>query len=471
MKKFLPILIFFIISMINQRLYAEIDTLTCTFFMYPKASVDCQIYISYAGNAPSSATFDWNFDGAEILSGSGIGPYIVEWDSVGQKTITLEVIYQGDTCNSSKTIHVVPVPIVYLITGGGSYPYGGSGVHVGLSGSQPNYTYSLYLDGTMTSFYKIGDGNPIDFGLMTAPGTYTCKAKVDSCYCPTDMYGTAVVTVTGYIPPQYICIVTFDTTAQRNKIIWNKIDGEHLAHFNLYRQTYQENVFEKIAEIPYNDFSVYIDILANPSVKAYKYEISVSDSSGNESQKSSYHKTIHLQVSPGINGFNLNWNSYEGFTFHTYRIHRKLAGGDWQLIDSIASDETSYTDLYVTSGLATYYIEVLRYVPCVPSLKQGEYESVVSNPGTSAPIGIGDNSKTGILVFPNPASQKLNILFPDYDHAVYNIELFSLDGRKHLEQYLNSSKTELDITNLSSGIYILKIKGDQSSEVIKIFKE
>lgn len=471
MKKFLLSFILVITCMMNQRLYAETDTLTCNFYMYPKASVDCHIYISYSGNAPSSATFNWDFDGAAIYTGSGIGPYIVEWDSVGLKTVTLEVIYQGDTCNYSKTIHVVPIPTIYTMTGGGSYPYGGSGVHVGLSGSQSNYTYTLYLDGVMTSNYKIGDGNPIDFGLITAPGTYTCKVKVDSCYCPTDMYGTAVVTVTGYISPQYICIVSFDTTTQGNKIIWNKITGEHLSHFNIYRQTYQENNFEKIGEVPYNDFSVYMDTIANPIVKAYKYELSVSDSIGNESPKSSYHKTIHLQVSPGITGFNLNWNPYEGFTFYTYRIHRKLAGSQWELIDSIASDETSYTDLYITSGLATYYIEVIRYAPCNPSLKHAEYESVVSNPGSSAPLGIAENSETTIVVFPNPVNQKLNIVFPEYGQWSYNLELFSIDGRKHMEWNLNNSIAEMDLSGLSTGIYILKIKGNHTLVVRKIFKE
>jgi len=47
---------------------------------------------------------------------------------------------------------------------------------------------------------------------------------------------------------------------------------------------------------------------------AQKYEMTVSDSIGNESLKCPYHKTVHLEVSPGVAGFNLIWNPYEGFT-------------------------------------------------------------------------------------------------------------------------------------------------------------
>ena len=474
MKKIFTLLLFIIICLMNQRLYAEIDTLTCTFYMYPKAVVGCHNYVTYVGNAPGSATFNWNFDGGIILSGSGPGPYYIEWDTVGVKTVTLNVIYQSQSCNSSNTIHVVPAPTVYSVTGGGNYPYGGQGVHIGLSGSQNHCNYYLYLNGSSQSVTNMtGTGGVLDFGVFTTAGTYKCKAKLDSTSgaCMTNMADSAVVTVSGYVPTQYICMVTYDTANQRNMIVWNKGTGSLIAHFNIYRQTYQENVFSKIGEVPYANFSTYVDTTANPLVMAYKYEMTASDTAGNESAMSPYHKTVHLEVSPGVIGFNLSWNTYEGFTFHTYKIHRKLGTGTWQLIDSIASDLNSYTDQYITTGLAYYYLEVIRYSPCNPSLKEGIYESVISNVGTSAPLGINESSASGILVYPNPVHQNLNIVMPGSGHFTGNLELYSMDGQKLLDKEINQSRTVLDISEFSSGLYLLKIRGDQSLTIRKIFKE
>jgi hypothetical protein len=284
------------------------------------------------------------------------------------------------------------------------------------------------------------------------------------------MNDSAVVSISGYVPTQYICMVTYDTTTHRNKIVWNKGTGEHLSHFNIFKQTYQENVYTKIGESPYSNFSTFIDTTTNPVVMAQKYEMTATDSSGSESVKSPFHKTVHLEVSPGVQGFNLIWNPYEGFTYLTYRIHRKLNSGPWQLIDSIASDQISYTDPYVTSGIMTYYIEVVRYYPCYPSLKS-DYESIVSNTMSQAPLGISDHQATKILIYPNPVKDKVTILLPSSGTVSATLELYSPEGRKYLEKTITQSKTELDLSDLPSGIYIFKVNSKDGVGTGKLVKD
>jgi len=474
MKKIITLLLFLTICLTSARLYAEADSITCTVFVYNKASVGCNVYVTYTGSAPSSATYFWDFDGGVIVSGSGPGPYYIRWDTVGMKTIRVNVTYQGQNCSASHTIHIVPQPLIYSVTGGGSYQYGGSGVHIGLSGSQQNYGYYLYLNSGTTSVANMtGTGNALDFGLFTTAGTYYCKAKVDSSSssCLVNMHDSAIVTITGYVPTAYICMVTFDTATHRNKIVWNKYTGIHLAHYNVFRQTAHEGSFIKIGQVPFAAFSTYVDTTTDPTIMAQKYELSVTDSTGNESAMCPYHKTVHLEVSPGVQGFNLIWNPYEGFTFYTYRIHRKLNNGAWQLIDSIASDQISYTDPYFTSGLMTYYIEVIRYMPCNPSLKSGDYESVVSNTMTSAPLGIDEVNAKEMLLYPNPAREKLNLLLPSTGNLSTDLELYSLDGRKYLEQTINQPKAELDISSLPSGMYFLRAISKDGTRTEKFVKE
>jgi len=463
------------ICMVSAGLYAETDSITCSVFVYNKASVGCNVYVTYSGSAPSSASYTWNFDGGVIVQGSGQGPYYIRWDTAGYKTVRVNVTYQGQNCSASHTIHIVSPPAVYNVTGGGSYPYGGSGVHIGLSGSQANYGYYLYLNNSTTSVANTtGTGNAIDFGLFTTAGTYYCKAKVDSSSssCLVNMHDSAVVTVTGYVPTPYICMVTYDTATHFNKIVWNKYPGMHLAHYNVFKQTAQEGSFLKIGQVPFAAFSTFVDTTTDPIIMAQKYELSVTDSTGNESALSAYHKTLHLEVSPGVQGFNLIWNPYEGFTFYTYRIHRKLNNGPWQLVDSIASDQVSYTDPYFTSGLMTYCVEVIRPYPCNPTLKADAYESVISNTMTSAPLGINEVNAKGFLVYPNPAREKINLLLPEQSgNFSAGLEVYSMDGRKYIEKSATQTKAELDISLLPEGMYFLKVITKGGTSTKKFIKE
>ena len=109
MRKKITHLAFIIFGLIlmNQGLHAAPDTLSCTFFVYSKASVGCHVYVTYSGNAGSSATYNWNFDGGVIMSGSGPGPYYIYWLTADTLDIALSVFENG--CSSSTTI--VPVII------------------------------------------------------------------------------------------------------------------------------------------------------------------------------------------------------------------------------------------------------------------------------------------------------------------------------------------------------------------------
>ncbi len=77
-----------------------ISELTSSFALQDTAGVSNGVDITYTGNASPSATYHWDFDSATIISGSGQGPYTVEWLSIGDKTVSLyieEPNYISDT--------------------------------------------------------------------------------------------------------------------------------------------------------------------------------------------------------------------------------------------------------------------------------------------------------------------------------------------------------------------------------------
>lgn len=84
---------------------------------------------------------------------------------------------------------------IYTVSGGGSYCSGGSGVAVGLSGSDVGVNYQLYNGATPVGSAVAGTGSALSFGLQTATGTYTVKASNGSC-ANVSMSGSAVISTT-----------------------------------------------------------------------------------------------------------------------------------------------------------------------------------------------------------------------------------------------------------------------------------
>ncbi len=89
-----------------------------------------------------------------------------------------------NTATSSISVTVNPIPIDYLVTGGGLYCSGGLGVEVGLSGSEVGVNYQLYRDGASIGNFVSGTGGAISFGNQLLHGDYTVIGTkvITSCY-------------------------------------------------------------------------------------------------------------------------------------------------------------------------------------------------------------------------------------------------------------------------------------------------
>jgi conserved repeat domain len=95
----------------------------------------------------------------------------------------------------SATVTVNPLPTAYSVTGGGSYCAGGSGVSIGLSGSQSGVNYQLQLNGANSGASVAGTGSAISFGNQISAGTYTVMATNTTTGCLTGMTGSVAITI------------------------------------------------------------------------------------------------------------------------------------------------------------------------------------------------------------------------------------------------------------------------------------
>ena len=73
------------------------------------------VQITYTGTGSSGAAYTWNFNGAQIQSGSGVGPYTVSWNTPGTRTVTLQVEENGCISSlNSQDIDVLADPVASI---------------------------------------------------------------------------------------------------------------------------------------------------------------------------------------------------------------------------------------------------------------------------------------------------------------------------------------------------------------------
>lgn len=84
---------------------------------------------------------------------------------------------------------------------------------------------------------------------------------------------------------------------------------------------------------------------------------------------------------------------------------------------------------------------------------------------------VKDELKTDLInIFPNPSSSKLNIESIDINKEMI-ITILNINGQEIIYRSIKDKKFQIDISNLNSGIYFLKIVIDNKVEFKKIIKK
>lgn len=168
--------------------------------------------ITAGGSWTSSDALIATVDGTGMVSGIGLGSAIV--------TYTLPT-----GCIKTRPMVVNAVPVISSVTGGGSYCSGGTGVNVGLDGSEAGTTYKLWL-GTSNVATMPGTAGAIDFGLRTAAGTYNVTA-INAAGCVSSMSGSAVIAINPLVTPSVSITASADTVCAASVVTFtaNGVNG------------------------------------------------------------------------------------------------------------------------------------------------------------------------------------------------------------------------------------------------------
>ncbi len=83
-------------------------------------------------------------------------------------------------------------------------------------------------------------------------------------------------------------------------------------------------------------------------------------------------------------------------------------------------------------------------------------------------LGTDENSIEGFAFYPNPANDKLNI---NAQNTIDSVSLYNILGQTVLNQNVGSTSSQLDVSSLSTGTYVMKVSVDGVIGTYKVIKQ
>ena len=308
---------------------------------------------------------DINWDGGEVVDTIG-NKYIVVWDSIGVKTITMGDYIQSIVVEPlPDASFALPTEVMQLAT-------------INCVAKNPRSGYwTISTDGeTFVSCLESDIFEIITFNRDTIQlrfnevGTYTLRRII------VGEFGNGVceqvVTVTDeIISPEILSVTNVDGHYQ---ILWNKKlnVSENVIGYRLYKETSYANDYAIVADFDLTD-TVYIDLSSNPNVQSSRYALSYLTTYG-ESVKCTSHQGLHVMINKGVgNTWNLAWMKYEGREVSQYRIWRGSTPDNMSVIGTISGNMTSFSDVMTADSVNYYAVEVIFVEKLQAQVKSRRY--------------------------------------------------------------------------------------------------
>ena len=121
---------------------------------------------------------------------------------------------------------------------------------------------------------------------------------------------------------------------------------------------------------------------------------------------------------------------------------------------------------YTTPADGVYYFSFHNLSP----LNAGTQALIIDNFTVTQTLGVKDFLASKISVLPNPAKDLITIS-NDINATISTVVLTDLNGRVVKNQSLNAMQGQVAISDLSTGVYMVKVTTDQGTVTKKIVKE
>jgi hypothetical protein len=88
----------------------------------------------------------------------------------------------------------------------------------------------------------------------------------------------------------------------------------------------------------------------------------------------------------------------------------------------------------------------------------------------SVMVGINESKESKFSLYPNPATDKITVELSGMTQGG-NLTIVDIEGQEFITRQITEPKTQIDISNLPSGVYFVQLTKDKTVEVEKVVKQ
>ena len=144
-------------------------------------------------------------------------------------------------------------------------------------------------------------------------------------------------------------------------------------------------------------------------------------------------------------------------TFDSYLRIFDSCGGT-QLMFNDDSCGTQSTVTFTADGTSTYYIMVEGF-----GTAEGAFELT-----TACVLSNDSFDSSAFLAYPNPVKDVLNL---EYNSEISSVRVMNLLGQEVISRNINANSTQVDMSQLSAGAYIVNVTVGNAVKTIKVVKQ
>jgi hypothetical protein len=247
----------------------------------------------------------------------------------------------------------------------------------------------------------------------------------------------------------------------RNEIVWMKSGIVEPKYYKIYRSDIKlAEGWKEIGVVNSEDKPQFVDYLSTPLNEAYAYSITAIDECGNETMINVIFKSVALDGRKmNNNTYYLSWNRLQGLIVSGYNIYSGINPDSLSLIATTPSDVLTFIDSPSCPDQTYYQIEAIKNEEIISDtlIRLKNLSNIISTNAIN--LKTDSMNKIGLIVYPNPFNDEINIQIPNPEQLPYQISLYDIFGRKVREQYTSFDFVKLSRINLNNGIYLLYVKG------------
>ena len=159
---------------------------------------------------------------------------------------------------------------------------------------------------------------------------------------------------------------------------------------------------------------------------------------------------------------NLNWTSTSEINLKSYEVQSSADGVQFSTVSTIPASLSSSDHTYSYNHSNTSVGKIYYRLKIIDADNNFKFSKTI-------PLSLSCNGNY-ISVYPNPASNLLNVDVADLQSSTTLAKLFDSHGKLVYSSKLSNGNNAINISRLSKGVYILNLKGSGGTQNIKVIK-